>query len=150
MSWRDCALLRAMGSHQPCARGTLRAGNARSAVSDLDSGTRSHGILGAAGHREAHQGLTPTPRHKDVPPRSPAGPVSGTAPFPASLQNKHGQQLTAPSKGCARLAGAQQASKRDQPGESLLSYHVPREETRQNKPRDLLGGVIPTARVGKG
>lgn len=76
MSWHDCALLRVTGSRQPRARGTLRAGNARSAVLDLDSGAPSHGILGAIGHREVHPGLAPTRGHKDVPPRSPDGAVS--------------------------------------------------------------------------
>lgn len=64
------------GLRQPCARGTLQAGNARSAVLDLDSGAPSHSILGAVSHREAHQVLAPTHRHKDVPPRSLDGAAS--------------------------------------------------------------------------
>lgn len=81
MSWCDCALLRVMGSRQPCARGTLRAGNTHSAVLDLDSGTPSHGILGAVSHREACQELAPTRMDKDVPPCSPYGAASRDGAF---------------------------------------------------------------------
>lgn len=63
------------GSRQPCARGTPRARNARSAVSDLDSGAPSHS-LGAVGHRVAHQWLSPTRGDKDVLLRSPDCAVS--------------------------------------------------------------------------
>lgn len=46
-----------MGSHQPCACGTLPGGTMNSVVLDLDPGTPSRGILRGVSHRDVHQGL---------------------------------------------------------------------------------------------
>lgn len=87
------------------------------------------------------QGLTPTEMCHHVPIQH---RTQGA--FPASLQNKH-QRLPVLSQGQARLTEAQfpKGISHVNPCPATLS----REETRHSKPRDLLGGVIPPARVGK-
>lgn len=63
--------------------------------------------------------------------------------FPASLQNEHGQQVTA-------LRTDRHKNPQRDPGESPPKHHACGEETGQDKPWDgALGGVIPTRGWGE-
>lgn len=64
-----------------------------------------------------------------------------------SLSTHHPRVQTISKWWLARLTGAQSPKKISQVNPYLAT--LSREETRCSKPQDLLGGVIPPARVGK-